>query len=80
MSSEGRRCPGRAPPPTDPYRFRVPVSGIGRLESIDPGGGPNGMTDDIVRDLQEVIVSLCARLYEKKSAQSRAKKALETIA
>ncbi|CAF0702260.1 hypothetical protein MPNT_50016 [Candidatus Methylacidithermus pantelleriae] len=38
------------------------------------------MTDDIVRDLQEVIVSLCARLYEKKSAQSRAKKALETIA
>jgi len=35
------------------------------------------MKDDIVRDLHEVIVSLCARLYGKRSAKNRAKKAIE---
>ena len=33
--------------------------------------------DDIVGDLDEVIVSMCARLYGKRSAASRAKKAME---
>jgi predicted site-specific integrase-resolvase len=37
------------------------------------------MTDDIVRDLHEVIVSMCARLYGKRSAKNRAKKALDAI-
>ncbi|CAF0700000.1 hypothetical protein MPNT_320006 [Candidatus Methylacidithermus pantelleriae] len=37
------------------------------------------MRDGIVRDPREEIVSLCARLYEKKSAQKRARKALEGI-
>jgi predicted site-specific integrase-resolvase len=32
--------------------------------------------DDIVRDLHEVIVSLCSRLYGKRSAQNRAKRAV----
>jgi predicted site-specific integrase-resolvase len=36
--------------------------------------------DDIVRDLHEVIVSMCTRLYGKRSAQNRAKKALEALA
>jgi predicted site-specific integrase-resolvase len=40
---------------------------------------PNEVTDDIVRDLHEVIVSLCARLYGKRSARNRAQKALEAI-
>jgi predicted site-specific integrase-resolvase len=35
------------------------------------------MKDDIVRDLHEVIVSLCARLYGKRSAKNRAKRAIE---
>ena len=35
--------------------------------------------DDIVRDLHEVIVSLCSRLYGKRAAQNRAKKALEAL-
>ena len=35
--------------------------------------------DDIVRDLQEVIVSMCARLYGKRAAKNRAKKAIEAI-
>ncbi|HSA77275.1 MAG TPA: IS607 family transposase, partial [Nitrospirota bacterium] len=38
---------------------------------------PEEMKDDIVRDLHEVIVSLCARLYGKRSAKNRAKRALE---
>ena len=35
--------------------------------------------DDIVRDLHEVIVSMCARLYGKRAAKNRAKKAIEAI-
>ena len=38
---------------------------------------PDEMKDDIVRDLHEVIVSLCARLYGKRSAKNRAKRAIE---
>jgi putative resolvase len=37
------------------------------------------ITDDIVRDLQEVIVSMCARLYGKRTAKKRAKKGIEAI-
>lgn len=37
------------------------------------------VTDDIVRDLHEVIVSMCARLYGKRSAANRARKALAAI-
>lgn len=40
---------------------------------------PEEMTDDIVRDLHEVIVSMCARLYGKRSARNRAQKALEAM-
>ena len=35
------------------------------------------VADDIVRDLHEVIVSLCARLYGKRAAKNRAQRALE---
>ena len=37
------------------------------------------ITDDIVQDLHEVIVSMCARLYGKRAAKNRAKKAIEAI-
>ena len=37
------------------------------------------VTDDVVRDLHEVIVSMCARLYGKRSAKNRAKKAIDVI-
>lgn len=33
--------------------------------------------DDVVRDLHEVIVSMCARLYGKRSAKNRAKRAIQ---
>ena len=38
---------------------------------------PEETKDDIVGDLHEVIVSLCARLYGKGSAKNRAKRAIE---
>ena len=34
------------------------------------------MTDDIVRDITEVLTSMCARLYGKRSAARRARKAM----
>ncbi|MCP3822943.1 IS607 family transposase, partial [Streptomyces sp. A3M-1-3] len=36
--------------------------------------------DDLVRDIVEVLTSLCARLYGRRSAKNRAKKALEAAA
>ena len=35
--------------------------------------------EDIVRDLHEVIVSMCARLYGKRSAKNKADKAISAI-
>jgi predicted site-specific integrase-resolvase len=46
-----------------------------RVVVIDAGE----ITDDMVRDLHEVIVSMCARLYGKRSAKNRARKAIEAI-
>lgn len=37
------------------------------------------VSDDVTRDLHEVIVSLCARLYGKRSARNRAKKAMSAL-
>ncbi|MET7784108.1 IS607 family transposase [Streptomyces sp. NPDC005388] len=36
--------------------------------------------DDLVRDMTEILTSLCARLYGRRSAKNRAKKALEAAA
>lgn len=37
------------------------------------------LKDDLVQDMIEVLTSFCARLYGRRSAKNRAKKALETI-
>lgn len=37
------------------------------------------LKDDIVRDLHEVIVSLCARLYGRRSAKNRAERAMKAV-
>lgn len=39
----------------------------------------NEVKDDIIRDLHEVIISLCSRLYGKRSAKNRARRAIESI-
>ena len=35
--------------------------------------------DDLVQDMIEVLTSFCARLYGRRSAKNKAKKALEAI-
>ena len=37
------------------------------------------IADDLVRDMTEVLTSLCARLYGKRAAANKAKRALEAI-
>lgn len=46
-----------------------------RIEVLDEGE----IADDVVRDLHEAIVSLCARLYGKRSARARARRAVEAL-
>ena len=38
--------------------------------------GPDEVDDDLVRDVTEVLTSLCARLYGRRSAPNRAERAL----
>jgi predicted site-specific integrase-resolvase len=40
---------------------------------------PGELTDDMVRDLHDVIVSMCARLYGKRAAASKAARALAEV-
>ena len=37
------------------------------------------VTDDLVRDMTEVLTSMCARLYGRRAAENRAKRALEAM-
>ncbi|MEU8001163.1 IS607 family transposase [Catellatospora sp. NPDC049111] len=47
-----------------------------RLVVLDDGG----VDDDLVRDMVEVLTSFCARLYGRRSANNRARRALEAAA
>jgi predicted site-specific integrase-resolvase len=40
---------------------------------------PNELKDDLVQDMIEVLTSFCARLYGRRSAKNKAKKALEVL-
>lgn len=69
------------------HRDRLMRFGIEYVESALAAQGreliviePEEMTDDIVRDLHEVIVSMCARLYGKRAAKNRAARALAAAA
>jgi putative resolvase len=37
------------------------------------------LKDDLVQDMMEVLTSFCARLYGRRSAKNKAKRALESI-
>ena len=37
------------------------------------------VTDDLVRDLLEILTSACGRLYGRRSARNRARRALEVM-
>jgi putative resolvase len=47
-----------------------------RLLVVDPAE----VDDDLVRDVTEILTSLCARLYGRRAAADRAKRAVEAIA
>lgn len=68
------------------HRDRLCRFGFEQLASALAAGGrrievANGgeVPDDIVRDMTEVLTSLCARLYGKRAAANKAKRALEAI-
>jgi predicted site-specific integrase-resolvase len=46
-----------------------------RIEVVEEGE----MADDVVRDLHDVIVSTCARLYGRRSAKNRADRAMKAL-
>ena len=47
-----------------------------RLLVVDPAE----VDDDLVRDVTEILTSLCARLYGRRAAANRARKALDALA
>jgi predicted site-specific integrase-resolvase len=46
-----------------------------RLRIADPAG-PAAVDDDLVRDVTEILTSLCARLYGRRAAANRAARAV----
>jgi len=40
---------------------------------------PSGIDDDLVRDVTEILTSLCARLYGRRAAANRARRAVEAV-
>jgi predicted site-specific integrase-resolvase len=41
--------------------------------------GPSGAGDDLVRDVTEILTSLCARLYGQRAARDRAERAVAVL-
>ena len=71
------------------HRDRLTRFGFEMLEAaVQANGGEvvvvvvddSEVDDDLVRDVTEVLTSMCARLYGKRSAARRAEKALEAAA
>ena len=69
------------------HRDRLTRFGFEMLEAaVQANGGvvvvvdDSEVDDDLVRDVTEVLTSMCARLYGKRSAARRAEKALEAAA
>jgi putative resolvase len=68
------------------HRDRLMRFGIEYVESALTAQGrkimvadPSELNDDLVQDMIEVLTSFCARLYGRRSAKNKAKKALEVI-
>ncbi|WP_423921089.1 IS607 family transposase [Candidatus Poriferisodalis sp.] len=69
------------------HRDRLARFGFEMVEACVRGSGgevvviePDEIEDDLVRDVTEVLTSMCARLYGKRSAARRAQRALEAAA
>ncbi|MFG2854775.1 IS607 family transposase [Streptomyces mirabilis] len=65
------------------HRDRLARFGVEHLEAVLSASGrrlvvldPAEATDDLVRDITEVLTSMCARLYGRRGAKSRAARAV----
>jgi putative resolvase len=65
------------------HRDRLARFGVGQLESALAAAGrrvlvvdPGETADDLVRDMIEVLTSMCARLYGRRGARNRAMRAV----
>ena len=68
------------------HRDRLARFGVGMAEAMlqARGGGlvvieEQEVDDDLVRDMTEILTCFCARLYGRRSAASRAKRALSVV-
>ena len=68
------------------HRERLARFGVGMVEAmLQARGGPlividdAEVPDDLVRDMTEVLTCFCARLYGKRSAANRARRAIEVV-
>lgn len=65
------------------HRDRLARFGVEHLEAALSASGrrlvvldPSETTDDLVRDMTEVLTSMCARLYGRRTAKNRAERAV----
>lgn len=69
------------------HRERLAQFGVGMVDAMlkARGGGlividAEEVPDDLVRDMTEILTCFCARLYGRRSAENKAKRALEAAA
>ncbi|MFD8033853.1 IS607 family transposase [Streptomyces sp. NPDC059717] len=68
------------------HRDRLARFGVEHLEAVLSASGrrlvvldPGETTDDLVRDITEVLTSMCARLYGQRAAKNRAARAVALV-
>ncbi len=68
------------------HRDRLARFGAEYIEAVLAASGrriivvdPTEMKDDLVRDMVDVLTSMCARLYGKRAAKNRAERALKAM-
>ncbi|MFE0546958.1 IS607 family transposase [Streptomyces sp. NPDC058891] len=68
------------------HRDRLARFGVEHLEAVLSASGrrlvvldPAETTDDLVRDITEVLTSMCARLYGRRAAKNRAARAVALV-
>ena len=68
------------------HRERLARFGVGMVEAMLQARGGSlvviedaEVPDDLVRDMREILTCFCARLYGKRSAANRARRAMEAV-
>jgi putative resolvase len=68
------------------HRDRLACFGVEHLEAALVASGrrlvildPEESTDDLVREMTEVLTSMCARLYGQRAAKNRAARAMVAV-